>query len=59
MQSATYETDGISYEINVYEEQGGYRASWACPVCGRTDGLPYGNLSTAEAMGRAKAQLFG
>jgi hypothetical protein len=58
MQRVIYQSDGISYEISVYEEEGGYRASWMCPVCGRTGGVPYASATTAEAIGRAKTHVM-
>jgi hypothetical protein len=58
MRRQRYERDGISYEISVYEVEGGYQARWKCLSCGRSGGLSYGSLSTAEAIGRAEGQLL-
>jgi hypothetical protein len=58
MRRQRYEKDGIAYEICVYEDEGGYRATWTCLACGRSGGLPYGSPSTAEAIGRAEGQLL-
>jgi hypothetical protein len=58
MQSATYETDGISYEINVYEEGEGFVARWTCLACNRDGGVPYASPTTAEAIGRAETHLL-
>ena len=58
MHTETYERDGIAYVISLYERDHRYHASWTCPVCKSTNGLPDLFWSAAEAMGRAKAVAF-
>ena len=58
MRRERYDNDGISYEICVYDDEGGFRAGWKCLACGRSGGPPYGVPTTAEAIGRAQGQFL-
>ena len=58
MRRQRYERDGISYEITVYDDEGGFRATWTCVTCGLSGGPPYASPTTAEAVGRAEGHLL-
>lgn len=58
MRSETFVSDGIAYEISILEKDGGFVARWKCSACGREGGLPYACPTTAEALGRAEADLL-
>ena len=58
MRTETYERDGISYVISLYELNHRFHSGWSCTACEKSSNLPDLFFSAAEAIARAKTAVF-
>jgi hypothetical protein len=53
-----YTIDRITYDLAIYEVEGGMNGKWACRLCGGKGGPKAVSASLAGAVGRVKGNLF-